>query len=260
LRGIAERLNADIDPAVGGEEGHGEKKQRNQRTFHPAILHVRRAPGDRICRCCMALPPLRYRAVLFDLDGTLVDSYAALAEAVNFARREHGLDELNATRIRGFVGDGLDTMLRRAFDVDQVPRSVKDAFESRYDEICCEASTILADVESTLGTLHERGVAMAVCTNKPTSFSKKILTFLQLAPYFRAIVGPDLAGARKPEACEAREALFVGDMPIDIQAARNSGMDVAVVSTGSSTLEALQAERADYYLARFSDLVRVACG
>jgi phosphoglycolate phosphatase len=219
----------------------------------------------------MALPPLRYRAVLFDLDGTLVDSYAALAEAVNFARREHGLHELNATRIRGFVGDGLDTMLRRAFDVDDVPRSVKDAFESRYDEICCEASTILADVESTLGTLHELGVAMAVCTNKPTSFSKKILTFLQLAPYFRAIVGPDLAGARKPDAqhvlhtldatsCEAHEALFVGDMPIDIQAARNSGMDVAVVSTGSSTLEALQAERADYYLERFSDLVRVACG
>jgi phosphoglycolate phosphatase len=219
----------------------------------------------------MALPPLRYRAVLFDLDGTLVDSYAALAEAVNFARREHGLHELNAARIRGFVGDGLDTMLRRAFDVDQVPRSVKDAFESRYDEICCEASTILADVESTLGTLHELGVAMAVCTNKPTSFSKKILTFLQLAPYFRAIVGPDLAGARKPEAqhvlhtlgatsCAAHEALFVGDMPIDIQAARNSGMDVAVVSTGSSTLEALQAEHADYYLARFSDLVRVACG
>jgi phosphoglycolate phosphatase len=54
----------------------------------------------------MALPPLRYQAVLFDLDGTLVDSYAALAEAVNFARREHGLPELSAARIRDFAGDG----------------------------------------------------------------------------------------------------------------------------------------------------------
>jgi phosphoglycolate phosphatase len=219
----------------------------------------------------MALPPLRYRAVLFDLDGTLVDSYAALAEAVNYARREHGLHELSAVRIRGFVGDGLDTMLRRAFDADDVPRSVKEAFESRYDEICCEASTILADVESTLGTLHRLGVAMAVCTNKPTSFSKKILTFLQLAPYFRAIVGPDLAGARKPDAQHvlhalestsraASEALFVGDMPIDVHAARNSGMDVAVVPTGSSTAEALQAAKADHYLERFGDLVRVVAG
>jgi len=219
----------------------------------------------------MALPPLRYRAVLFDLDGTLVDSYAALAEAVNFARREHGLHELSAARIRDFVGDGLDTMLRRAFDVDNVPLSVKDAFESRYDEICCESSTILADVEATLATLHGLGVAMAVCTNKPTSFSKKILTFLKLAPFFRAIVGPDLAGARKPEArhvlhtleatsCAPSEALFVGDMPIDVHAARNSGMDVAVVSTGSSTADALQAARADHYLERFSDLLKVVAG
>src|SRR5882672_4662457 len=210
---------------------------------------------------------LRYRAVLFDLDGTLVDSYAALAEAVNFARREHGLHELSAARIRDFVGDGLDTLLRHAFDIDEVPRSVKDAFESRYDEICCEESTILADVETTLATLHGLGVAMAVCTNKPTSFSKKILTFLELAPYFCAIVGPDLAGARKPDAqhvlhtleatsCAPSEALFVGDMPIDVHAARNSGIDVAVVSTGSSTAEALQAARADHYLERFSDLVK----
>ena len=216
----------------------------------------------------MALPPLRYRAVLFDLDGTLVDSYTALAEAVNFARRQHGLPELSAVRIRDFVGDGLDTMLCRAFDADAVPRSVKDAFESRYDEICCEASTILADVESTLATLHGLGVAMAVCTNKPTFFSTKILTFLNLAPFFRAIVGPDLAGARKPEAkhvlhtlestsCTPSEALFVGDMPIDVHAARNSGMDVAVVSTGSSTPEALQEARADHYLERFADLVKV---
>src|ERR1700736_1680299 len=90
---------------------------------------------------------------------------------------------------------------------------------------------------------------------------RKILTFLELAPYFRAIVGPDLAGARKPDAqhvlrtleatdCAAADALFVGDMPIDVHAARNSGMDVAVVPTGSSTAEALQASKPDHYLER----------
>ncbi len=219
----------------------------------------------------MTLPPLRYRAVLFDLDGTLVDSYAALAEAVNHARREHGLHELSASSIREFIGDGLDTLLQRAFNIADVPRSVKDAFESRYDEICCQESTILTDVVTTLGTLDSFGVTMAVCTNKPTAFSKKILTFLELAPYFRAIVGPDLAGARKPDAkhvlhtlgamqCAADGALFVGDMPIDVHAARNSGIDVAVVATGSSTPAALQAARPDHYLDRFSDLVKVVAG
>jgi phosphoglycolate phosphatase len=211
---------------------------------------------------------LRYRAVLFDLDGTLVDSYTALAEAVNYARREHGLTELSGVRIREFVGDGLDTLLQRAFERTDVPRSVHAAFESRYDEVCCVESKVLAEVETTLGELHELGVAMGVCTNKPTAFSRKILEFLNLAPYFRAIVGPDLAGARKPDSrhvlrtveqmhCDTDPALFVGDMPIDVHAARNSGMDVAVVSTGSSSLEQLTAARPDHFLTRFSDLVKI---
>ena len=211
---------------------------------------------------------LRYRAVLFDLDGTLVDSYTALAEAVNFARRAHGLHELSGSRIRGFVGDGLETMLQRAFETENVPRTARAAFESRYDEICCAESKVLDDVAETIASLHDLGVVMAVCTNKPTSFSKKILDFLELSPFFRAIVGPDLAGARKPDAkhvlhtlaateCAAGDALFVGDMPIDVHAARNSGVAAAVVATGSSTPEALRASSPDHYLDRFSDLLGV---
>jgi phosphoglycolate phosphatase len=211
---------------------------------------------------------LRYRAVLFDLDGTLVDSYTALAEAVNYARRQHGLHELSGARIREFVGDGLDKLLERAFESQRVPTSVKVAFETRYDEICCEESKVLANVEATLDELSRLNVAMAVCTNKPTSFSRKILEFLGLARHFRAIVGPDLAGARKPEAqhllctlkatgAAAGDALFVGDMPIDVHAARNSGIEVAVVPTGSSSEEQLRAAQPDHYLDRFSDLLKI---
>jgi phosphoglycolate phosphatase len=211
---------------------------------------------------------LRYRAVLFDLDGTLVDSYAALAEAVNFARRHQGLPELAEAHIKNFVGDGLERLLQRAFECDEIPAGVREAFESRYDEICCEESKVLADVETTLDELTAMRVAMAVCTNKPTSFSKKILDFLNLSPHFRAIVGPDLAGARKPDArhvlrtleeagCSTDGALFVGDMPIDIAAARASGIDVAVVTTGSSSYEQLVDAHPDHVLDRFSDLVGV---
>src|SRR5512142_614979 len=120
-------------------------------------------------------PPLQYRAVLFDLDGTLVDSYAALAEAVNYARREHGLPDLGEERIRQFVGDGLEKLLQRAFESEDVPPTVQTAFETRYDEICCSESRVLTDVEVTLEELSHIGVPMAVCTNKPTNFSVKIL-------------------------------------------------------------------------------------
>jgi phosphoglycolate phosphatase len=211
---------------------------------------------------------LRYRAVLFDLDGTLVDSYSALAEAVNHARRSEGLDDLGSGRIRELVGDGVDLLLQRAFERAEVSREIVDAFESRYDEICCAESKVLADVDATLDALSELGIEMAVCTNKPTFFSKKILDFLNLSRHFRAIVGPDLAGARKPDAkhlaftlqsvrCEREEALFVGDMPIDVRAARNVGIDVAVVPTGSSTREQLTAAEPDHFLERFSDLVKL---
>ena len=211
---------------------------------------------------------LRYRAVLFDLDGTLVDSYAALAEAVNHARRSEGLHDLSATRIRGLIGDGVEKLLERAFDGTAVPRGARHAFETRYDEVCCEESKVLEDVEATLGHLAARGVAMAVCTNKPTFFSKKILDFLELSRYFRAIVGPDVAGARKPEArhllvtleavqCAPGETLFVGDMPIDVRAARNTGIDIAVVATVSSTREQLAAAEPDHFLERFADLIKI---
>ena len=211
---------------------------------------------------------LRYRAVLFDLDGTLVDSYAALTDAVNHARRAAGLHDLSAARIRTIVGDGIEKLLERAFERVDIPRTFVDAFESRYDEVCCRESRVLADVETTLEHLSSLGVEMAVCTNKPTVFSKKILDFLELSRYFRAIVGPDAAGARKPDArhllvtlesvsCTAAEALFVGDMPIDVRAARNSGIDIAVVPTGSSTREQLAAAEPDHFLERFSDLIKI---
>ena len=214
---------------------------------------------------------LRYPTVLFDLDGTLVDSYAALAEAVNFARREHGLHDLEPDCVRSFVGDGVETLLQRAFGSSEVPPSAQQAFESHYGDICCARSLVLDDVESTLEALAGFGTVMAVCTNKPTSFSRQILDALGLARHFRAIVGPDLAGARKPDGrhvlrtlqeagCEGRDALFVGDMPIDVQAARNSGIKVAVVPTGSSTRTELAASKPDHLLDGFADLVGLVSG
>jgi phosphoglycolate phosphatase len=175
---------------------------------------------------------------------------------------------LSATRIRTFVGEGVERLLQRAFERSDVPHELVEAFETRYDEVCCEGSIVLEDVATTLEHLASLGVEMAVCTNKPTGFSKKILDFLGLSRYFRAVVGPDAAGARKPDAqhllvtlesvrCARAEALFVGDMPIDVRAARNSGIDIAVVPTGSSTREQLAASEPDHFLERLADLIKI---
>lgn len=215
--------------------------------------------------------PLRYQAVVFDLDGTLVDSYSALAEAVNHARRAEGMEALPEDQIRSFVGDGIERLLERAFERADVPHSARSAFEQRYDEVCCDASRVLDHVHATLEELDGMGVRMAVCTNKPTGFSRKILDFLGLSRFFRGIVGPDLAGARKPDArhllatldsvhCAPEDALFVGDMPVDIRTARNCGVDVAVLATGSSTREELASSEPDHLMERFSDILGIVGG
>lgn len=209
-----------------------------------------------------------YHAVIFDLDGTLVDSYAALTDAVNHTRLDHGYPPASDEAIRESVGEGLGRLLEQVFP-NPVPPTAREVFEQRYDRVCCDLSRLLDGVGTTLDALSRAGLRMAVCTNKPTYFSRKILTHLGVAHHFRAIVGPDLAGARKPDAahlrytlraagCDAGDSLYVGDMPIDIHAAHNSGMDVAAIATGSSTREALLASTPDFFLEQFSDLIAVA--
>jgi phosphoglycolate phosphatase len=211
----------------------------------------------------------RFGAIVFDLDGTLIDSYGALAQAINFARRGCGFPDVEGDRIREAVGDGLETLLERTFAPEPVPPDARRLFEEHYDEICCRESRVLDDVAPTLAALQAMGIRMGVCTNKPTRFSQKILDHLGLGSRFSTVVGPDLAGARKPDARhvlftleqlgrEPEESLFVGDMTIDVEAARNARLPVAVLPTGSSSREALVAARPDFLLERFADLSAIA--
>ncbi|HEY0787789.1 MAG TPA: molybdopterin-guanine dinucleotide biosynthesis protein MobB [Thermoanaerobaculia bacterium] len=233
--------------------------------FHPDDWQSIGAFVDRMQTSMAA----RFAAIVFDLDGTLIDSYAALAQAINFARRGCGYPDVEEDVIRRSVGDGLETLLERTFAPDPVPPDARRLFEEHYDAICCDESRTLDDVEPTLAVLQGMGIRMGVCTNKPTRFSQKILDSLGLGARFSAVVGPDLAGSRKPDPEHVlftlgqlgrgpAESLFVGDMTIDVAAARSAAVPVAVVPTGSSAREALEAAAPDFLLDRFSDLAAIA--
>lgn len=214
---------------------------------------------------------IRYDTVIFDLDGTLVDSYDALQASLNHTRECFGRDALTIDQVRSMVGDGLGLLLKRAFDPSPVPENATSVFEQHYDAVCCSASRLLDGVEETIERLHSSGTIMAICTNKPTPFSRKIVEHLGLGRYLGAVVGPDEAGTRKPDGRHVgvaieraggshSSALFVGDMTIDIEAARNAGIPVAVIPTGAIDLETLRRSGADYYLERFTDLVQIVLG
>jgi 2-phosphoglycolate phosphatase len=195
------------------------------------------------------------RGIVFDLDGTLIDSYDAIAESLNAALDSAGLPALPAERVREMVGMGLETLVARAMGEERVEEGVR-LFRERYDRICVDKTTLLPQVAETLDILHRRGYLMSVASNKPSKFGWRLLEGLHVRRYLVTVLGPDVVENRKPhpemvELAMSRmgvgpdETLFVGDMEIDVETARAAGLPVIVVPTGSRTSSELGAAGAD---------------
>jgi phosphoglycolate phosphatase len=190
------------------------------------------------------------RGLVFDLDGTLVDSYGAITESLNTARAAFGLPALDESIVRGLVGRGLESLLESQVGAERVEAAVR-VFRERYAQIGVARTTVLPGVAAGLRTLDEHGYRMAVATNKPAAFAAPILEALSLAHHFPCIAGPDRVGATKPDPRMLRHCLraldvtperacYVGDMALDVETADRAGVRVILVCGGSSTREELE--------------------
>ncbi len=215
----------------------------------------------------------RFRAVLFDLDGTLVDSTADLAAAVNHARAAAGFPPLPVAAIRAMIGDGMPALLARAVPEPALVARAIDAFRPYYAAHLLDATKVYDGVEDALAALAAAGVALAVVTNKPGRFSREILDRLGLARYFAApgaIVGGDGPSGKKPEPGPFRAALaalglpaagpalVVGDGRNDVLGARAAGLPVCGVAWGIGDPAEIRALGPDYWVERPADLPGVA--
>lgn len=186
-----------------------------------------------------------FSLVIFDLDGTLVDSAADIAEAVNRTLRDWKLPTYDVAQITGWVGEGSRQLITYAFrhagsdaDIDEVmPGFMEHYGETAQDGIAYDG------VVDTLATLHARGVKLAVCTNKNEEFVRPLLEVRGMLPYFDGIVGGNSLPERKPSGVPlkhlAQEAgvpldrvLMVGDSESDLLAANDAGVPVVLVSYG----------------------------
>ncbi len=203
--------------------------------------------------------------MLFDLDGTLIDSYAAIADSLNHALEAAGRPALPADAVRRMVGRGLESLLSEALDGQGVAQGVR-RFRERYAQIYACDTHLLPDVAETVRTLARRGYRMGVASNKPARFGRPILEKLGLAPLLQEILGPDLVEHPKPHPAmvqrllkglqlEPAQVVYVGDMPVDVETCRNAAIPCWLVPTGSATLEELQSAGGDRILLRFSDLL-----
>jgi phosphoglycolate phosphatase len=192
------------------------------------------------------------RAVLFDLDGTLLDTAEDIGSALNKALAEQQAAPLAQARIRELIGRGAPLLVQRVvarlpprpWPVDAV--LLLQRFYFHYDRLS-DTREYLArpypGVAQGLAQLHARGLRMAVVTNKARHAAATLLAQLQLSDYIEVVVGGDDVAQRKPHpqplllACEALQvdaarALMVGDSAIDVLAARAAGMPVVCVPYG----------------------------
>jgi phosphoglycolate phosphatase len=212
------------------------------------------------------------RALIFDLDGTLIDSKRDLIRSVNAMLRELRRGELAEETISGYIGHGAPQLVARAMgngSTEEERQRALQFFLSYYEEHKMDSTCAYPGVAETLEQLAR--MPMAVLTNKPVRISVRILDELGLSQYFRAIYGGNSFETKKPDPLGARtilrelgaapgEALLVGDSEVDVQTARNAGTLAAAVNYGFGVHDR-GAYPADIYLERFDQLATVlGCG
>lgn len=185
------------------------------------------------------------RAVLLDLDGTLLDTAPDMANALNLLRRERGVPVLSYEAIRPHVSHGAAAMIRLGFpdapDDDVV--DLRGRFLELYREHLAGGTRLFDGFESVLAALEGRGVPWGIVTNKPAFLTEPLLAALGLEKRAACVVSGDTVAQRKPHpapmlhaakliAHEPAHCLYVGDAQRDVQAARAAGMRVVVALFG----------------------------
>lgn len=209
-------------------------------------------------------------AILFDLDGTLVDTAADLAAALNAAIGPLGRRVMSPVDAKAMIGGGLPQLVRLGLEssggmpeLDVFDAAVKRAFD-RYDAHYADESRPFPGVIDTLKRLKTAGVKMGVCTNKPAGFSAKILAALGLTPYLPVLVGGDSLPVKKPDpkmafavmerlGATAAQCVLVGDSETDVKLARNAAIPVILVRGGYTTIPVEQLG-ADAVVGGFAEL------
>lgn len=219
-------------------------------------------------------------AALFDLDGTLVDSAPDLAVAVNRLLSADGFAPVSDSAVRLWVGNGARKLVERALTHagsqsgrafvpdDAIIDDALARFLDYYADCCTFATRPYQGVQELLRHWAEKGVKLAVVTNKPTRFTHLILEKLELAAYFDVVTCGDSYAQKKPDPMPLREtlgllgvaadaALMIGDSRADLLAARAAGVPCVCVSYGYHQGVDLRALEADMYIDCLSSLCQL---
>jgi phosphoglycolate phosphatase len=211
---------------------------------------------------------LRFDLLLFDLDGTLVDSLPDIASALNRVLVGAGLQKLPVDVVRTLVGEGVLRLVEKALAVQSADRdatALARQVVADYSERPCVQTRVFPGVEGAVQRLHAAGVRLAVVTNKVGTVARVLLNQLHMKDSFDAVVGEGDGYARKPSPDAAlgligrfgvtpERTLMIGDGLPDVAMARAAGCKAAAVTWGYSDRAALEAQGPDFIVEATGDL------
>ncbi|NUB25418.1 HAD-IA family hydrolase [Azospirillum brasilense] len=208
-----------------------------------------------------------FSVVVFDLDGTLIDSARDMTRVLNRTLSRFARPTLTEAQVRGMVGDGSAALVRQAFAAtgdaltdEALQPALADYLDAYFQDD--ESAVLYPGVPETLKGLADGGVKLGLCTNKPERITRKLLDTLGLSPLFGALAGGDTLPVKKPdgrhlswvvEALGGGSAAMVGDNRNDVKAARAAGLPVVAMTYGYPRMP-VQELGADILLDRIADL------
>lgn len=195
-----------------------------------------------------------YKAILFDLDGTITESGEGITRSVQYALEKIGKPEPDLEKLRVFVGPPLLEQFMKHADLDEETGKQAVAFyRERYNETGIYENRVYPGIPELLGELRRKGYLLAVASSKPEHYVKHILDYFHLTEYFHEIVGSEMNGNRTKKSQVIEEALMrmglsghrnqvlmVGDKEHDVFGAREAGIACVAVSYGYGSMEELQ--------------------
>jgi HAD superfamily hydrolase (TIGR01509 family) len=214
--------------------------------------------------CRQQILVINFHTVLFDLDGTLIDHFAAIHRSYVHTLPQLGLPAPTLAQVRAAVGGGLENAMRTFVPEGRLAEALR-IYRAFWDVHMLENVKPLPGAVELLRALHARGIVCAVLTNKHGPSSRATCDHLRFTPYLSAVIGATDTPWLKPQPEFTRHALellhaepsatlLVGDSPYDVQAAHADGLPCWAVTTGTHDAEQLRAAGADKVFASLGDM------